>query len=116
MGIVESQVAVFADAQEYDVGGHLPEQSGVTLALGSRIGGLRVDVIHRFEVLFREDAVAQKLPERLRGMGVDADVLVHVERVDARPVDLFQQQVGEKVVLRGGRSEDDVHFGFGVQQ
>ena len=94
----------------------MSEQSGVTFAFGGRVGGFRVDVVHRFEGLLGEDAVAEELSERLRGVGIDADVFVHVECVDARPVDLFQQQVCEEIVLRGGRGEDDVHFGLRFQQ
>ena len=116
-GIVESDVAVFSDAHDHDIGGVLAEQGGVAVALGLGILCGDVDVEHLLEVGQPEDMLLQEVAEALGRVGGEADVLVHVEGVDAVPRDLFVGgQAPQHLVLGGGGGEDHVDGLLMLQQ
>lgn len=107
--IVEGDVAVLPDAHDHDVGGVLTEQGGVAVALGLGVFSGDVDVEDLLEVGQPEDMLLQKVTEALGRVGGKADVLVHVEGVDAVPRDLFiGGQAPQHLVLGGGGGEDHV--------
>ena len=108
-GIVEGDVAVLANAHDHDIGGVLTEQSGVAVALGLGILCGDVDVEHLLEVGQPEDMLLQEVAEALGRVSGKADVLVHVEGVDAVPGDLLiGRQSPQHLVLGGGGGEDHV--------
>ena len=59
---------------------------------------------------FGEDAVFEEFTESLRGLGIDADVLVHVECIDAVPFNFMREQRSKEFVLGGGGGENDIDF------
>ena len=92
VGIVERKVPVFTDTEEHDVGGHLFEQCSVSAALLFRVLCLRVHVVDGLGRHFGKNAVFEEFPECLGGIGIDADVLIHVECIDAVPFDFMREQ------------------------
>ena len=104
--IIEGDMAVFSDAQDAHVHRMRQEKRLITVGLRQRIGRLRVDVVDGLELRLAEDALTQEIAKALRGRARQPDVLVHMERVDAAPVNFrVGNQRGQHVVLRrsGGK-------------
>ena len=107
-GIVEGDVAVLTDAHDHDIGRVLFKKGGVAAALGLGIVG-RIDVIDRAEGDKREDMLGKEVAKALGSVLGKADVLVHMEGVDARPVDrLVGDERGQHLILRGGGGKDHI--------
>ena len=88
----------------------------ISVALCLGVLGGDVDVEHLLEVGRPEDMLLQEVTEALGRVGGKADVLVHVEGVDAVPRDLFVGgQPPQHLVLGGGGGEDHVDGLLGFQ-
>ncbi|MNL76947.1 hypothetical protein D3C87_2030030 [compost metagenome] len=62
-----------------------------------------------------EQPYFQEIPEILRRVGSDANVLVHMKRIDFLPLNArLVSQSRQKLVLRRRRSEDDIHKILGI--
>ena len=114
--VVEGDVAVLADAHADDVHA-LRQQRAVAAALGLGVRGLTVQVVHTSEGDLGKQPVPQEVPEALGRVGGQADVLVHVEGVDAGEVHRgIGGQGGQELVLGGGGGEDHPDHGLFRQQ
>jgi len=113
--IVEGEMSVGSDAAAYDVdgcGAKLPR-----IVVGRFCGIIAgLDQVDRCEVEMIEDRAAQPEPEALRRIVTQTDVLVHVKRGNAQPVDAaFFAEPGEHFTLAGCGGEDHSHAGLVVQ-
>ena len=108
--IVEREVAVLADADECDVDGALGDRA--SRPLGDRRGvSFAVEQVVPRETRLADQPLEQVLAEAGRVLDRQADVLVEVKHLDARPVDAGRGGEGvEKVELRGAGRGDDPGF------
>jgi hypothetical protein len=84
--IVEREVAVFADADKRDVDGALGDRA--SRAIGHRRGvPFAVEQVVPRETRLADQPLEQVLAEARRMLDRQADVLVEVKHLDARPVD-----------------------------
>ena len=117
-GIVEGDVSVFADAHHDDVGGIGLQKLGVTGALSLGVDGATVDEADALEGNAVKDVLTEETAEALIGIFFGkADVFVHVERVDAGPVDVVKgDELFKHLVLGGSGGKDHVDLFFFRQQ
>jgi len=110
--IVEGQVAVGADAAADDINRRGVELRGIERGgLLGIVAGLQQ--VHLAKGQQIEDVTAEPEAEALRRSGGEAEVLIHVEGDDARPIDsLLLAECGEHLGLAGGSGEDDAHDGL----
>ena len=116
MGIVEGDMAILPDAHENDIH-FLFRQDGIVA--GHQLPGisLAADVVHLPERQFVENGAAEEIAEPLRRIGGKADIFIHVEGMDAPPVDAaFPAQRAEKFVLRRRGGKDNAHLLLGREQ
>ena len=104
----EREVAVLADPENREARRLASQQARVARALGREVLRLAVEAVERGDPHVREEPVHQEAPEGRRVLGADSDVLVEVEGRELRPVDPGRlPQLGEELVLRRRRGEDD---------
>ena len=84
--VVESQMAIFPDAQANDVYGIPGKQGAVAFAFGFDVRGFPPEIMHRAQGNLGEKMLPQEMPETLGRCGLQADVFVHVEGIDPCPV------------------------------
>src|SRR5690606_6705871 len=107
VGLVEREVPVLADAHADEVERRLAQQRLVPRGLGLGVGCVALDVVDgggRERLL---DALADPAAERRGVVGVDADVLVDVERGDVVPRDVLLAQRLDERELRVAGGDDD---------
>lgn len=110
--VIERQVAVLADTEADEVDRRRRQQGRVARARdgGRQLGRQRVERADRDMV---EQVGPQVAPETSRVVGLEADVVIHVEGRHAGPVEAElrrprgRDQRGEELVLRRRAGEDD---------
>lgn len=107
--VVECKVAVYANAAAHNIDRRGAELRGVVCRrLHGIVAGL--DQMHGGEGEVIEDCAAQPHAETLRRIRGKAEIFVHVEGSDARPVDFFLcAQRSEHFALAGRGGEDHSH-------
>lgn len=109
-GIVESEMAILADADEGDVDGSGSDGGG---GAANDVGGIffAVEEMNLSDAGFGDESILKEFAEASGMSHGQADVFVEVEKFNARPVDAGSSDEGvEKFELRGGASADDAGF------
>ncbi len=107
----ERDVAVFADAHAGDIHRLPAQKRRIARALpgGVRRGSGAVETVYRAERHLVKQRLPQKIGKPLRRIRRKADVLVHMERVDALPLNVrLRGERGQHFVLGRGGCEDHV--------
>lgn len=109
--VVEGDVAVFPDAHADKIDGLFAEEGGIAGGDGAGVGLFGGQRMEAAEGNVAEEMVLEVVAKALRVRGGEADVVVHVKRRDARPVERkgsgLVDEGGEEFVLRRGAGEDD---------
>ena len=84
--IIESDMSVLADPHAHQINAAFAEQGGIALTFPFRVRCLPVDQEHAVKRHSGEQVSMQIRTEELRGAGRETEVLVHVKRIDAFPV------------------------------
>ena len=108
--VVESDMAVFTDAHEYNVDWRLCQQPGVAAAFGLNVGRVAVQIAYLAKGQTVEHAGAQKVAEALGRRCIQAHIFIHVECGNAFPVDIRRgAQCFQKFILRRSSGKYGAH-------
>ena len=105
------------DAEKDDIDRRGGEQCAVAGAFGLRVGSVAVKIFNQAKWQTAKDTLAQEVAEPLRGGGVKADILIHMEGLYPRPVNAWGlAERFEKFVLGGRGRKDNADFFLRGQQ
>ena len=113
--IVESDVAIFANAQADEIDGFFLEEGGVLGGDGGGIGLFGGEGVEPRDGDVAQEVLLKVVTKTLWVGGGQADVVVHVKRGNARPIESETALGGvdescEELVLRRSAGEDDAGF------